>query len=117
MKETKKLDIRYVMENADFHDVSADHKWALWVWKNIVFIKIAGFWSIEESHIYMNRFWAIFLRLKQNWRKVYFLIDTNYMEIQTESFRRYMKEHWAHLADQDDLLICIIDKQSIKRLI
>jgi hypothetical protein len=51
MKETKKLDIRYLMENADYHDLSADHKWSLWSWKNIVFIKIAGIWSIEECHI------------------------------------------------------------------
>ena len=117
MKATKKLDISYLMKNADFHDLSADHKWSLWAWKNIVFMKLSGFWSIEESDIYMNRFWAVFLNIRKNWSEVYFLIDTNAMELQTEAFRRYMKENWAHIADREDLLVCLIEKKSMKRLI
>lgn len=105
------------MENADFHDLSMDHKCALWTWKNIVFIKATGIWSIEESHSYINRFWDMFTSLKKNWNTIYFLIDTNYMEIQSESFRRYMKEEWGRLADQEELSICIIENKDMKRLI
>jgi hypothetical protein len=117
MKETKKIDIKYLIENADFHDLSADHKWSLWACKNIVFIKVSGFWSIDEIDIYMNRFWSVFLDLRKKWNKVYFLIDTNDMELQTEKFRHYMKEQWAHLLDQEDLSLCLIDKKSMKRLL
>jgi hypothetical protein len=48
---------------------------------------------------------------------VFGLFDTNYLEIQSESFRRYMKEEWARLVDLEDLFLCIIEKKDMKRLI
>jgi hypothetical protein len=116
-EKPERIDLRYLTQNADHHYLSADHKWMLWIWRNIVLIKASGMWSVEKTAFYVNQYWDTFKRLRATWPKVYYVLDMNNMEIQTEEFRRYLKENWAHLLDREDLGLCFVEGKAMKRII
>jgi hypothetical protein len=116
-EEPERIDHRYLTKHADHHYLSADHKWILWIWRNIVLIKASGMWSVEETAFYVNQYWNTFKKLRVTCPKVFYVLDMNSMEIQTEEFRRYLKENWAHLLDREDLGLCFVEGKAMKRLI
>jgi hypothetical protein len=65
----------------------------------------------------MEELWGAFLALKKRHAKVYTVLDLNRMELNTEEFRHYMKEHWLHVLDREDLAIIFIEKSAMKKAI
>jgi len=116
-EETEKLSYRYIIENAERHFLSVDHKWMLWVWCNVVLIKPTGKWSPEDAEIYINQFFALFKSLKTTWPKVYYVLDMNSWELQTEEFRRYLRANWTKLFNREDLILCFVEAKAMKRII
>jgi hypothetical protein len=116
-EEPERIDLRYLTENADRHYLSADHKWMLWIWRNIVLIKASGRWSADDAALYVNQYFNLFEGLRKTWPKVYFVMDMNSWELQTEEFRRYLKEDWVHLLYREDLGLCFVEGKAMKRLI
>ena len=113
----EKIDLQTIMDQADRHYLASDHKWMLWIWRNIVLLRPTGTWSVEDTSIYVNIYWNIFDELRKTWPAVFYLIDMNHMEIQTEDFRRYLKDTWAHLLEREDLGLCFVEAKAMKRLI
>jgi hypothetical protein len=111
------ISLQNIMERADRHYLASDHKWMLWIWRNIVLLRPTGSWSVEDTSIYVNLYWNIFDELRKSWPAVFYVIDMNHMDIQTEEFRRYLKENWAHLLDRADLGLCFVESRAMKRLI
>ena len=72
---------------------------------------------MDDTAFYLQRYWNIFGDLRKIYAKVFFLFDMNRWEIQTEEFRRYLKENWSHILDRDDLDVLFIDANPMKRLI
>ena len=116
-EEPEKVDYRYIWENPDQHYLSADHKWMIWTWRNIVILRPSGQWSAEDTVVHVKEYWDFFVNLRKTWLKVYYVIDMNSMEIQNEEFRCYMKENWAHVLDREDLGLCFVEGKAIKQLI
>ena len=116
-EDPERISYRYIVENADQHYLSSDHLWMMWIWRNIVLVRPSGKWSVYDTTFYLNQYWNIFGDLKQTYSKVYFVFDMNQWEMQTEEFRRYIKENWAHTLDREDLNVLFVDSSSIKRLI
>jgi hypothetical protein len=61
--------------------------------------------------------WGAFISLKRQYVKVYAVLDLNRMDLNTEEFRHYMKEHWLPLLDRRDLVIVFVDKSRLKKAI
>ena len=76
-----------------------------------------GSWEPSNYNRNLSDFWDIFSERKKTWPAVYFIIDANDLDIQTEEFRRYLKENWMHLLDREDLSICMVAAKEMKRLI
>jgi hypothetical protein len=116
-EDPERISYRYIVENADQHYLSSDHLWMMWIWRNIVLVRPSGKWSVYDTTFYLNQYWNIFGELRQTYSKVYFVFDMNQWEMQTEEFRRYIKENWAHTLDREDLNVLFVDGSSMKRLI
>jgi hypothetical protein len=113
----EKMTERFIIQNAEYSLGSPTREWQAWMWKQLVLLKVSGNWELKSCSHYFNEFWDIFCERKKVWDRVHFIIDANDMEIQTEEFRRYLKESWMHLLDRGDLSICLVEAKALKRLI
>jgi hypothetical protein len=111
------LTARLIIENAEYSAGSPSHHWKAWIRENIVLLVVSGNWPAEQYPHYFRNFWEIYCERKKFWNKVYLLFDTNNLPIQSEEFRGYIRENWAHLLDREDFCLCIVESSSMKRTI
>ncbi len=116
-EDSERIDLQTIIEHADQHYQSCDDLWMMWIRRNIVLIRASGKWSVDDTAFYLQRYWNIFGDLRKIYAKVIFLFDMNQWEIQTEEFRRYLKENWSHILDREDLDVLFVDANPMKRLI
>jgi hypothetical protein len=116
-KIPQKITERFIIQNAEYTLESSSREWEAWIWEQLVLLKVSGNWESKNYNHYFSEFWDIFCERKRIWDRVYFIIDANDMEIQTEEFRQYLKESWMHLLDREDLSICLVEAKAMKRLI
>jgi hypothetical protein len=116
-EDPDRIDLQSILKRADQRYQSTDNLWAMWVRRNIVLVRASGKWSVEDTAVYLKRYWNLFKDLRKRYAKVTFLFDLNLWEIQTEEFRRYLKENWAHILDREDLDVLFVDANPMKRLI
>jgi len=118
MKETpERLTDRFIIQNAEYALGSSSREWQAWTWKQFVLFRFYGSWEPGNYNKNLSDFWDIFCERKKTWPAVYFIIDANDLDIQTEEFRRYLKENWMYLLDREDLSICMVAEKEMKRLI
>jgi len=115
--DPERIDYDSIKKHADGHYLSLDHLWTMWIRRNIVLVQPTGRWSVEDTAVYVNQYWSIFQDLRKRYDPVYFLFDMNHWQIQTEEFRRYIKESWSHVLERDDLYVLFVDANPMKRLI
>lgn len=116
-KKPDSLTKQFIIENAIYSLESSFHYWRAWIWQNVVLLSVLGAWPAKHYPHYFSDFWDIFCERKKSWDKVYFVVETNNMPIQSEEFGGYMQENWAHLLDREDFCLCIIEFQTMKRAI
>jgi len=116
-ESTETFTNNFIKKNAEYSRESSSHHWIAWIWENIVLLAVSGTWPAQHYPYYFSDFWDIFCERKKSWEKVYFLFDTNKLPIQSEEFRGYVRENWAHLLDRKDFCLCIIESSSMKHAI
>jgi hypothetical protein len=118
VKDTpEKITDRFIIQNAEYTLGSDYREWQAWIWKQFVLFRFYGSWEPSNYSQNLSDFWDIFCERKKAWPAVYFIIDANDLDIQTEEFRRYLKENWMHLLEREDLSICMVAAKEMKRLI
>jgi hypothetical protein len=108
---------QYIFENFEYTRGSAQRHWRAWIWENIVLVAVSGVWPPQRYAEYFGSFWDIFCERKKHWNRVYFVFDSNNLPIQSEEFRRYVKDNWVHLLDREDYRLSIVESNSLKRTI
>jgi hypothetical protein len=118
VKDTpERITDRFIIQNAEYTIGSDSREWQAWIWKQFVLFRFYGRWEPGNYNQNLSDFWDIFSERKKTWPAVYFIIDANDLDIQTEEFRRYLKENWMHLLDREDLSICMVAEKEMKRQI
>jgi hypothetical protein len=110
LQSDTRLTALYVLQNADFQYVSKTRKWAVCGWRQVVYVMVSSSLTVDEARKCMEELWGAFIALKRQYIKIYAVLDLNRMDLNTEEFRQYMKEHWLHLLDRRDLAIVFVDK-------
>jgi hypothetical protein len=113
----QRIDKGYLVQNREYHVGSPSHHWQAWIWKHITLLEVAGEWDVREHAYYFKEIWDLFWERRLYYGRVFLVIDANQMDIQNEEFRRYLKLNWIHLLDRQDLCICLVEGNSMKRLI
>jgi hypothetical protein len=116
-KVPNKITEQFIIQNKEYFLESRFHQWKVYVWKQIVLLVVAANWDPNNYGCYFKQFWDLFYERRRYWDLIYFVIDTNNMPIRREDFRGYVKENWSHLLNQHDLCICIVESNTMKRLI
>jgi hypothetical protein len=118
LEETpEKITDSFIIQNAEYALGSPSREWQAWIWKQFVLFRFYGSWEPGNYSQNLSDLWDIFCERKKTWPAVYFIIDANDLDIQTEEFRRYLKENWMHLLDREDLSVCMVAAKEMKRLI
>lgn len=113
----EKLTEQFIIQNAEFSLQAYSKNWKVLVWHQIVLLYVAGVWDPDLYPHHFSDFWDIFCERRQQWDRVYFVIDANNMPIQSEEFRHYVKTNWLHLIEREDFCLCIVESKGMKRAI
>jgi len=113
----EKLTHRYIIQNSEYSIESQSKNWKVWVWRQIVLLKVSGVWDPGLYPYHFSDFWDIFCERKSYFDQIYFIVDANNMPIQSEEFRNYVKTNWQHLIEREDFRLCIVDRKAMKRAI
>jgi len=108
---------KFIIENAEYFIESQSKNWKIWVWREIVLLKISGIWESGLYPYHFRDFWDIFNERKQYWNRIYFIVDANDMPVQSDEFRDYVTRNWQHLVERDDFFLCIVEIKAMKRTI
>jgi len=114
---SKMLTRHFIKENADFHYLSQDKRMLVWAWHQVLLIEISGTWTPEITKTHLDELWRDFVNLRQHWSKVFAIIGCNRFMIQSEVFRSHLKIDWDHRFKREDLVICLIDNNALRRAI
>jgi hypothetical protein len=107
----------FIIQNADYSLGSQSDNWKIWVWRNIELIHLKGEFTTEIADFFMNECWSVLTERRQYYPFVISLVDITGFEVQSERFRRYLKNNWDHLLDRDDLQIVFITGKGMKSII
>ena len=107
----------FILENAEYSIESQSKNWKVWVWHEIVLVKISGVSNPGLYPYHFSDFWDIFSERKDYWNRIYFIVDVNNMPVQSEEFLRYVKKNWQNLIERDDFCLCIVESKATKRTI
>ena len=108
---------QFIIQNAQYSLRSQSKNWKVLVWRQIVLLYMSGVWDPDLYPYHFSDFWDIFCERRQQWDRVYFIVDANDMPIQSEEFRNYVKTNWLHLAEREDFRLCIVEEKGMKRAI
>ena len=113
----EKLTHQFIVQNADYSLESQSKNWRIWVWRQVILLKVSGVWNPDLYPYHFSDFWDIFCERKRYWDRVYFIVDANNMPIQSEEFRSYVKTSWVQLIEREDFCLCIVENKAMKRTI
>jgi len=113
----EKLTERFIKQNSEYSIESHSKNWRVWVWRQIVFLRVSGTWDSGMYPYHFSDFWDIFCERKLYWDRVYFIIDAIDMPVQSEEFRNYVKTNWLPLIEREDFQLCIVENKAMKRAI
>jgi hypothetical protein len=113
----EKLTYQYIVQNSEYSIQSQSKNWKVWIWYQIVLLRLSGVWDPGMYPHHFGDFWDIFCERRRYWDKVYFIVDANDMPVQSEEFRYYVKTNWLHLIEREDFSLCIVENNAMKRAI
>jgi hypothetical protein len=107
----------HIQQYPEYHYVSFSQRWAVWVWRQVVLLKLRGQYCIADAEALMTDCWSIHLERLNQWPETFCLVDLSEFEIQGEEFRSYLRGSWAHVLRREDLHVCLITGNQMKALI
>jgi hypothetical protein len=107
----------FIIQNAEYSLGAQSSNWRIWVWRNIELIHLTGDFTTETADFFMNECWSVLTERRQYFPFVISLVDITGFEVQSERFRRYLRNNWEHLLDRNDLQIVFITGKGMKSII
>jgi hypothetical protein len=117
MNLPEKLTFAWLCQHAQLHLVSAEDKWTITAWKNVVCLKIRGGWTPEEAEEYVHHFAGLPGMLECRWDKIYLVFDISDMRFRRQDAHLYLRSNWLETIDRKELAVCIVEKKRMRRLL
>ncbi len=108
---------KFIKKNADYQYTTFDNRMRVWVWHQVIIIEVSGTWPPDVVLNHLRSLWGDFNNIRQSWGKAFAIVDCSRFTIQTEAFRYQLKTDWEMLFNRDDLLICLIENNALRRII
>jgi hypothetical protein len=108
---------RLVKKQAEYHYETFDNRMKVWVWRRIIMVEVCGDWKPQVVTRHLRSLWGDFNNVRRRWGGAFAIIDCSSLRIQTEAFRYQLKTDWEMLFNRDDLRICLIENNALRRII
>jgi hypothetical protein len=105
------LTYTFIVENAEYSLESQSKNWKVWVWKEIVLLKLSGIWNPGLYPYHFSDFWDTFAERKHYWHRIYFVVNANDMPVQSDEFHQYVRRNWQHLVERKDFCLCVVENK------
>ena len=104
-------------KEARTHYISHDRRLSVWVRHQVILVEVSGSWDPAVTRDHLDRLFDDFKYIRKHWNRVFAIIDLRRFEIQTAAFRVIVKNYWAQFFNRNDLVICFIENNALRRAI
>jgi hypothetical protein len=109
------LSKRLIKNQAKYQYTTFDNRMRVWIWNQIIMVEVSGDWTPEIVAHHLRLLWDDFIKARQKAQKVFLVVDCNQMKMQNEAFRHQLKTEWELLFNRSDVLVCLIEKNTVRR--
>ena len=111
------LSRRLIKKQAEYQYTTFDKRMRVWIWNQIIMVEVFSDWTPQNVSHHLRLLWNDFRKARQEAHKVFLVVDCNRMKIQNEAFRYQLKTDWELLFNRNDVLMCLIEKNTVRRII
>jgi hypothetical protein len=113
----EKLTLEWIEKHSLIRLVGNDNRWTITAWRNVIFLKISEKWIPDEMDGYVDRLAELPEILTKQWDRILFVFDLSLMKFRKEDAFHYLRSNWLEFLDRDDVRVCMVEENKMRRLI